>query len=385
MSRRTIMLILIFMALNLTTGIAYFHAAAAQKKNATAKAKPVRRADIVPRQRVMIDFTAAYTSPQDAKTMKTYYSGRIRNTTEKKGAANTPVQIHQVTAETRLKECGLPMRNTWEARYYKLETAWIFEGITPISSKPAGKPTAKLPGLADTEAGRLVSEGIGLTHDVTVQDVALLGKKGSWNLCTPQYLVSSKLTVVMKNEIYNTGTTYECLFSSTIIRKNGVWEFAGASCVYRGKEMRDCNIGTMCRELAAGSDIPVISDTDALDLMRDALEREYGLKKNNIAMENLTLLTRLPPENFGTKIPCTMQAMFVIDENREISGETSIPGRTYVTVRAVYECIVNGFLQYSREEKTWHGIPASCCSAGNQACGFSCSEPAKGCRRLGEK
>lgn len=188
----------------------------------------------------------------------------------------------------------------------------------------------------------------------------------------------------MKNDIYNTVTGYECLMVSTLAHANGKWEHKNSGCVYKSREIDDCHIGTMCRELATDSAIPAIQDAGAAGLLREAFEKEYGLKKNNVAVEKFNIIKRHPLENFGKKAPYTIQALFVIDENRIMPGSEGTPRRT-IQVRAVYECIVSGYLNYSLSEKKWEGMIESCCPAGQGPCGISCSTPDKGCKRLGEK
>lgn len=137
----------------------------------------------------------------------------------------------------------------------------------------------------------------------------------------------------------------------------------------------------MCRQLSSGSSIPPVTDAQAISLLRMAFENEYGLKKNNITVEEFAILARQPAENFGKKVPVVMRASFVIDEIKETYGAT----RSTTQVRAAYECIVRGSLEYYPDKGGWAGTIDSCCSSETEPCGSSCSIPSKGCRRLGEK
>ncbi len=186
------------------------------------------------------------------------------------------------------------------------------------------------------------------------------------------------------NSITNTATAYECLMISTLAHENGTWRQAKISCVYREKETEDCHIGTMCRELGKASTVPSVKDEEAVRILRKTFESEYGLKKNNVTVEKFDILEKDPIENFGTKAHYTVQALFVIDANKIIPGNNGAPRRTE-KVRAVYECVVYGYLNYSLSEKKWEGVIESCCPSITEQCGTSCSDTARGCRRLGEK
>ncbi len=357
--------------------------AAPMKKKTAAKAKTARGPAPVPGTRVIKDFASAYNSPAELITLKTYYIGIARNAVETRGVNSVPVQFHTVGVTGRLSDCGLNMKNTWEARYYRLETEWIFQDITLKSSVPDGRPTARLPNLGDDTARKLIAEGVGSQYGVTIREVTLLGKKGSWKLCVPTYQVTSRVVAVAKNDIQNTSTLYECLMRSTIAQENGSWGYVTSGCVYKGKDSSECHIGTMCRTMTQDSTIPPISDPDALLILREAFTAEYGLRKNNISIEKFTLVSRLTAETFGTTIFCVMSTVFVIDEIRESSAGDG--RRTAEKVRAVYECSVYGMLRYSLRESKWEGIITSCCAPDSGDCGMSCSAPYKGCRRLGEK
>lgn len=200
----------------------------------------------------------------------------------------------------------------------------------------------------------------------------------------PEYRVTSKISVALKNEIYNTATDYECLITSTLASESGAWGHVKSSCMYKGKEIADCHIGTMCRDLGTASTIPSLDDAGAARILREAFEQEYGLKKNNVSIEKFEIIKRHPLENFGKKAPYTVGALFVIDENKMIPGDADAPRRT-VKTRAVYECVVQGYCSYSLAGKRWEGTVESCCLAEGDPCGFSCSNPEKGCKRLGEK
>ncbi|HOD16028.1 MAG TPA: hypothetical protein PLA65_16645 [Spirochaetota bacterium] len=374
----TVIIMAIMMA-----GVSSSPEAAPRKQKTAATGKTVQGPAPVPGKRVLSDFASAYSSPSGLKTLKTYYIGIARNAVEKRGDNSVPVQFHTVGVSGRLTDCGLIMKNIYEARYYRLETEWVFQDIALKSSAPAGKPTAKLPPLDDDTAKKLIADGAGSQYGVTVQEVTLLGKKGSWKLCVPTYQVTARVMVVSKNDIQNTVAFYECLMRSTIAQEKGTWTFVTAGCVYRGKDVADCHIGTMCRTMTQESTIPPISDSEALPVLRKALEAEYGLRKNNITIEKFSLVSRFPSETFGTSITCVMSTVFVIDEFRESPAGNGI--RTAEKVRAVYECSVYGKLRYSLRESKWEGIITSCCAPGSSDCGTSCSSPYKGCRRLGEK
>ena len=297
----TVIIMAIMMA-----GVSSSPEAAPRKQKTAATGKTVQGPAPVPGKRVLSDFASAYSSPSGLKTLKTYYIGIARNAVEKRGDNSVPVQFHTVGVSGRLTDCGLIMKNIYEARYYRLETEWVFQDIALKSSAPAGKPTAKLPPLDDDTAKKLIADGAGSQYGVTVQEVTLLGKKGSWKLCVPTYQVTARVMVVSKNDIQNTVAFYECLMRSTIAQEKGTWTFVTAGCVYRGKDVADCHIGTMCRTMTQESTIPPISDSEALPVLRKALEAEYGLRKNNITIEKFSLVSRFPSETFGTSITCIM-------------------------------------------------------------------------------
>jgi hypothetical protein len=358
---------------------------AAPKKIAAARKKQQPKAGAVSRERVVKEFNAAYQNPPDSKKIKAVYTGRVRYYTETRGTQQVPAQAHRVALTVKLTDCGITMRDIWEVYFYKLETEWIFLDILQVGSTRLTGTRKKHPPLDDAAAKKIIADALAEKHaGLQVQDITVLGKKSSWRLCVPEYRITMKTHATMKNEIYNTVTAYECLMVSTLAHVNGKWEHKVSGCIYKGKEIAECHIGTMCRELSADSTIPVIQDAEAVTLLRGAFEREYGLKKNNVAVEKFTIIKRHPLENFGKKAPCTIQALFVIDENRIIPGSADTPRRT-IRVRAVYECVVSGYLNYSIPEKKWEGMIESCCSGDQEPCGISCSTPDKGCKRLGEK
>jgi hypothetical protein len=359
-------------------------AVATQKNKLISKKQSAKGPAPVPGKRVTNDFTAAYRAPAELKTVKINYIGVARNAVEKRGEKSVPVQYHSVAVTGILTECGLKMKNIWEARYYRLETEWIFQDIALKSSKPAGRPSAKLPALDDATSKKLIADGVASQYGAPVQEVTLLGKKGTWELCVPMYQVTAKVVIATKHDIYNTITVYECLMVSTIAREKDTWSFVRAGCVYKGRNVPVCHLDTMCRTISQESSIPPISDADALLVLKKSFENEYGLKKNHIFVEKLILTSRLTAELYGTSIPCVIRAVFVMDEYRETpAGDGG--KRSAEKTRAVYECTVSGNLRYSLQKKIWEGMITSCCAPGAEGCGVSCSTPYKNCRRLGTK
>jgi hypothetical protein len=349
----------------------------------------VRKSDAqeIPAKRVLNDFAAAYKSPSNSKTIKIQYSGNVRTFSESRHGGQVPVQAHGVVLTVRINDCGIQVREAWEAYYYKLENEWIFQEIRQIKSTQLTKPTITLPTISNTEMKKLISDSFGKTYQgVTVQDITILDNKGYWNLCTPQHRIVSKITIRMEDDIRNVITGYECLVASILAQREGTWEHITSSCVYKGKEIEKCHLGTFCLKTSTASSIPAISDNEALDLLKSSFEKEYFLMKNNVMVEKFSLIKYLANEDYGTKIPCIVNAIFVIDENKEESineGETK--KRRLKMVRAVYECVVYGYLKYDLLDKKWEGFIESCCASENERCRWSCSSPVKGCRRLGEK
>jgi hypothetical protein len=385
MPRSFTLFIGIFIIILLAGAPAVHGKAAATKKKAVAKkTAAVKGPAPVPGKRVVAEFTLAYKAQAGLKTGKIRYVGVARNAVEKRGENSVPVQFHTVEVTGTLTECGLKMKNLWEARYYRLETEWIFQDIALKSSKPAGKPKSKLPALDDATSRKLIAEGVSTRYGSQVQEVIIQGKKGSWDLCVPTYQVTAKVVMTATHDIYNTITTYECLMVAAIVQEKGAWSFVKAGCMYKGKNVLDCHCGTMCRTVSQVSSIPPLSDEDALQLMKKAFENEYGLRKNNVTVEKFTMTGRQPAGVYGTSVPCVFSAVFVIDEYRETPAGDGAP-RTAEKVRAVYECTVSGDLRYSLSEKKWGAAVASCCAPGSEGCGVSCSVPYKGCRRLGTK
>ncbi len=234
------------------------------------------------------------------------------------------------------------------------------------------------------EIKKILAEGLANQYaGAEVEEVTVLQSKATWRLCEPEFQVASKIALALKNDLYNRQARYECLFTSTVAQRNGAWTHIRSGCTYKGKLVPDCHIGTMCRELSVESTVPPISDEDAAALLRAAFESEYGLKKNNVAVETFILTGKQPPENFGKKIRCAMRARFSMDEKKEPRGGR---GSTMIgNVRAVYECVVYGHLLYSFEDKKWEGVIESCCPSDKEKCILPCSYPDKGCKRLGEK
>jgi len=349
---------------------------------AKAKTKAATATDAIPRERVIREFNAVYQDPPGSKKIKVLHTGTIRKYTETRGAQKVPAQAHRVAVTVKLTDCGITMRDIWEVYFYRLETEWIFLDIMQVASTQITRTKKKHPALDNTAAKKVIADALVNGYPgLHVREITILGKKAVWRLCVPEYRITSKISAALTNDIYNTVTDYECLITSTLAHQNGRWEQLRSSCIYRGKEIADCHIGTMCRDLGTASTIPALQDADAAGILREALEREYGLKKNNVAIEKFNIVKRHPMENFGKKAPFTVQVMFVIDENRKIPGA---PPRS-AKVRAVYECIVQGYCGYSLTGRKWEGVIETCCQTEEERCGASCSNPDKGCRRLGEK
>lgn len=336
----------------------------------------------VPRTRVVKEFSDAYQSPPGSTVKKIYHTGKSRRGTRMRGRTRVPVQVHMIALEVRLTDCDIALRDIWEVNFYYLEREWVFDGILQISSKQLTRPRKKHPDLDTATAKKLIADGVaGQYPGIRTTDATILYKKPDWKLCTPQYRVKSTVLVQQTDDVYNTTATYECLMTSVVSYRDGTWVYDTSGCVYRGAEVSECHIGTMCRALSGESSLPAVSDDQARALLRSAFENDYGLTKNRVAVESFVIIGRRPPENFGKRIPFVMNARIVIDEMKETAGAA----RSATPVRAAYECVVFGALIYSADEGGWTGVIDSCCSSESNQCGDSCSAPVKGCRRLGEK
>ena len=360
---------------------------AVEKKQIPASKIQKSNARQIPAKRILNDFAAAYKSPSSSKTIKIQYSGNVRTFSESRDGGQVSVQAHEILLTVRINECGIQVREAWEVYYYKLETEWIFQYIRQIKSTQLTKPTIKVPTIGNPEMKKLISDSLRKTYQgVMVQEITILDNKGYWNLCTPQHRIVSKITIRMEDDIRNVITGYECLVASIFARREGVWEHITSSCVYKGKEIEKCHFGTFCLTTSTASSIPAISDNEALALLKASFEKEYYLMKNNVVVEKFSLIKYLPHEDYGTKIPCIVNASFVIDENKEESiNEGGTQRKSFKMVRAVYECFVYGYLRYSLLDKKWDAFIDSCCASENERCSWSCSSPVKGCKRLGEK
>lgn len=344
----------------------------------------VKKVDAVPGRRVLADFRTAYQLPDGTTERRVAYAGGVRNGTVTKGGVTVPSQIHRVTVDSVLDRCGLTVRDTWDAHYYRLETEWIFDRIDQTGSREIGAPKKKLPALDDASAISIVREGLEKGRPGwEVKEVVLLKKIASRTRCTARTMVTSRALLSRKDDLTNTLSTYECLMRSTLENPGGEWRYAGDACVFRGRDHDECFIPTMCRNLSSVGSLPPVSDDEALKLLQVALSREYGLMKGNIDIEMIDTLTRGDPQTYRTQIPLTARALFSLDEFKEGAAAGGKPG--LVKIRAVYECIVRAFLIYSHERARWDVSLESCCSDENNRCGYSCSQPGKGCTRVGEK
>jgi hypothetical protein len=356
---------------------------AAQKRNPASK---FPRQRYVPARQVLKDFNRAYKSPPDAKTMKTYYAGKIRTYRDTVDEARVRGQSHQVAVVYRLTKCGIRMRDIWEVRYYELEGEWIFKKASRLKSVQLTRPLKRAPGLADADIQRLVSGAFMKRYGYRVRNIEVIGKKGYWMLCTPMYDTRSKITVAFTDDISNEVSTYECVIAATLARKEGKWEDVRIGCVVNGRETGNCLFATSCIETSHKSSIPEISDEDGASLLRAAFENEYGLIKNNLFVERFELIKRMPVENFNKTYPCIVRAVFDVDEEKNmLTTESGTEVRTLKKKRAVYECFVYGRLNYSLIEKRWRGIIDYCCASKGKPCTWPCSDPGKGCKRIGEK
>jgi hypothetical protein len=338
----------------------------------------------VPGRRVLADFRTAYNLPAGRTERGLAYARGVRTVTVMKGGAAVPSQVHRVTVDSIITQCGLTVRDTWDAHYYRLETEWIFDRIELRGSKEIGTPKKKLPALEDGKALSLVRQGLGERRPGwDVKEVVLLKKSASREGCTARALVTTRALLSRKDDITNTVSTYECLMRSTLENPGGEWRYAGDACVFRGKDRADCFIPTMCRNLSSAGSLPEVNDGEALQLLKISLEKEYGLMMGNVEIEALELLSRGEPEAYRTKIPLTARVLFSIDELKEAA--TAGGKQALVKSRPVYECVVRAFLIYSKERTRWHVSLESCCSDEASRCGYPCSEPGKGCTRIGEK
>ncbi len=334
-------------------------------------------------KRVLADFRTVYQQPDGTTERRVTYAGGVRNGSVMKGGIAVPSQVHRVTVDIIINECGLPLRDIWDAHYYRLETEWIFDRIEKTVSKEVGAPKKKLPALDDKTALSLVRQGlVERRPGWVVKEVVVLKKTASRERCTARTLVTSRAVISRNDDLTNTLSTYECLMRSTLENSGGEWRYAGDACVFRGKDRVECFIPTMCRNLSTDGSLPEVNDEEALQLLKKSLAEEYGLKKGNVDIEKLEIISRGEPEAYRTKIPLTGRVLFSIDEPGE-SVKDGKPG--LVTRRVVYECVVRAFLLYSRERARWDIFLDSCCSDENINCGYSCSQPGKGCIRIGEK
>lgn len=344
---------------------------------------PPGKIGAVPGRRVLADFRTVYRQPDGTTERRVTYAGGVRNGSVIKGGITVPSQVHRVTVDVIITECGLPLRDIWDAHYYRLETEWIFDRIEKTGSREVGAPKKKLPALDDEKALSLIRQGLGERRPGwVVKEVVVLRKTASRERCTARALVTTRALFSRADDLTNTLSTYECLMRSTLEISDGEWRYAGDSCVFRGKDRVDCFIPTMCRSLPATGSLPEVNDAEALQLLKKSLEMEYGLRKGNVDIETLEIISRGEPEQYRTKIPLTGRVLFSIDERGE-SVSDGKPG--LVSSRVVYECVVRAFLVYSRERAGWDVSLDSCCSDENVSCGYSCSQPGKGCTRIGEK
>ncbi|TFH43774.1 MAG: hypothetical protein E4G96_00280 [Chrysiogenales bacterium] len=353
------------------------------KKKAVPKAAGAK-IDIVPARRVLRDFRGAYLPSVGATEKKAAYAGGMRNFKEEMRGITVPVQLHRVSVDILIEKCGLIVRDTWEVRYYRLESEWIFDRIIQVGSMEIGAPKKKMPFLEDPAALSILRTGLGNSHQGwEIRDIVILKKIPSRKRCTARYLVTSKAAFAGRDTLAKTTTLYECLFRSTLENSGSGWDYAGDECVYRGKDQSDCFIETMCRKISEDGSFPPINDAEAQKILRQAFANEYGLKKNDMKIELFAITSRGAPEYFRSRIPFTLRTIFSIAENVSTAPEKGVPGQRMV--RAVYECTVKAHLLYSENPGEWRGIIESCCDEGNEQCGLPCSYPGKGCRRLGEK
>jgi hypothetical protein len=350
-------------------------------------APELARMRYVPARLVLKDFTRAYKSPQDAKTIKIYYAGKARTYRDTVGEARVRGQSHQVAVIYRLTQCGIQMRDIWEVRYYDLEGDWIFKEITRLKSLQLTRLPKKPPGLADADLTRLVSDAFMKRYEgYQVQNIEVIYKKGYWTLCTPMYNTRSKITTAFTDDVSNEVSTYECVIAATLALREGKWEDVRLGCVVDGRETEECVFATSCIETTHKSSIPEISDEDGASLLRAAFENEYGLVRTNLFVERFDLIKRLPVENLNKTFPCIVRAVFDVDEEKSVmTSESGEEAKTLRKTRVVYECFVYGRLSYSPTEKKWKAIIDHCCESESRPCMWPCSDPGKGCKRLGEK
>ncbi len=387
-SRKTIIIICGLALIDILSFAYLAPISAAAKKKPTPDAKmPMPNQSRIPAKRVLSDFAQAYTLPVGGKTLKIEHNKKIRNFNETKGETRMQAQAQEVAHTLLLTDCGIRMRDIWEVTYYKLETEWIFQEIKRIKSIQLTKPTKKMPAIGIPETKRLVADSIQKSYGtMSSPDVTVLETKPYWDLCTPNYKVISKIVCQIKDEVRNTVSTYECLIATLLANRGTGWEPVKSSCIYRGKENDQCHFGTFCLEISSATSIPGISDSQALALLHESFKKEYALRKGNAVIEKFSLVKFLSKEDYGTKLPCIISATFVIDENKEVSiNDAGIRKKGLSPVRAVYDCIVFGHLQYSLFNNRWEGVIDSCCASENDTCGKTCDNPSKWCKRLGEK
>lgn len=358
------------------------------QKNAGDKAskRSTARITSVTRQRVLKEFRDSYRAPAATKTVRLYHAGVVRNSMVERDARKIPAQNHRVIHIALLEDCGIKTKDIWDVSFYRLESEWIFQGIKQISSNQITKTGKKHPAIDDADTKKLVSEAItGNYENISISDITILSKQSRWRLCIPESVAKSRIALSHRDEIRNTLSEYECLFLSVLAYRNGAWEHVNTDCVYRGKQVAGCHIGTMCREISVGSAITSPTDAEAEAILREALADSHAFRQRSAIIEEFSLIERAGAENFGKKIPCMARVRFVIDENRETIAAEGSGRRRSIPVRAVYECLVRGNLIYSNTDNEWEGEIASCCTSAGADCAEPCSGRFGGCRRLGEK
>ncbi|MBN2157787.1 MAG: hypothetical protein JW807_00220 [Spirochaetes bacterium] len=359
---------------------------APQKDVKAAKKRAAVKTETLARQRAVKDFRHAYRPQEGIKTVKIYHTGKVRNYSVELARRKIPAQVHRVAHIVQFDDCGIRINENWDVLYHRLETDWIFKEITKVSSTQLTRPKKKHPSIEDAVIKKLVSKALtGIYEDLVVGDITIQSIKSRWRLCVPECLVRTRVSLSQHDTIRDTLTGYECLFVSRLSYLNGAWEHGGTSCIYRGKEVADCHISTMCREISSASSIPVPTKPEASYILRNALANSHVFKQREADIESFTLLEMLSPENFGKKIPCVALARFVIDENRETTASAGAVRRQYVQVRAVFECFVRCSLLYSARDRIWEGEIEYCCPDRKSECSESCTGGFPGCTRLGEK
>lgn len=329
------------------------------------------------KKQVLKDFQNTHEISKGRKVLTTTYVGEPRKFTQIEGLVKVLYTAYKVAVVELFEDCGLKVEYTWEVWYRQDGRTWNFAQIAIWGHKPINEPTKPMPQIDDSTIknlikGKIQERSSHQTYKTKLEELSVLGKKSSWNFCTPVYQVLSKAKVVGGEETENAVDVWECTFASLIQQKDGKWENPSTDCFYEGKP-QSCYYKTMCKNLGAKSKIETIQWAEAKPLIQKYLQSDIDNKPATFTKFDLIRQEETSQDGLDT--------WFVIDAIMDVTKKESSKETNWKEVDYIYtyDCkIFAGLGLHKYGSGKWEVNGSQCCSSADKKCSDGhCSDQRK--------